>query len=597
MPDGIRGNNGGNKLSESEGTGAKAAEFQGAKAGRVNREAGAPPMAASVRRAIHQPWASGWARVRALMLRTERGPLRPVWGLVHQVLARGVAAYLRRGDARLSVYLRGSLAAGDPVYGFADIDLAFVIPRQSRGERQRIELRWRRLRRRLPTGLRGLFEVLQIYREHDLSAWTRSTPFTQACRSAHVWPTSRERERERRGAERSLVPELAGEWRLLAGPERRPTRPPWNAQHRRIVAWLELQYWWLLCFRTCADPDAVSTRYMCVKLLTEPARVWLWLVCGERIPERRALIRRALREMPEETASLELALRLLDSLDRSAGAPLPTAVSSLVRVSHKIARKLDEDVAQAGFTEVRLVRRGEEGLAAQASSLARVRRALGGHASGSPLPLVDWRARVWSFPPDECFLPVLGAGTDPMLIASAAVSAGRGAYAGFVLDGLLVLPSLRDARLRGVQSPATDPVSFALVEGASTAAFPNVDGWSVHDCARRAVAEHLGWLRAGGHREDRIDELGKLFSAARAALFHASAAEGHPALQITAAATADCLAEVVPERATAVLRAYDAYLAAREDGTAPDQKVTESLREVVSGLPVYLWNGMKKSRG
>ena len=37
--------------------------------------------------------------------------------------------------------------------------------------------------------------------------------------------------------------------------------------------------------------------------------------------------------------------------------------------------------------------------------------------------------------------------------------------------------------------PITDPVSFALMEGAATAAFPNATGWSARDTARRGVAE------------------------------------------------------------------------------------------------------------
>jgi hypothetical protein len=523
--------------------------------------------------------------VRALMLRTERGPLRPLWALAHRLATRAVAAYLRGGDGRLSVYLRGSLAEGDPVYGFADVDLAFVVPSRSSGARETVERRWRRLRRWLPGGAGALLDVPEVYVEDDLVAWMRSPPFTHGCRSTA--PTSRERQRWARGAERSLVPELAGSWRLLAGPERRPSLPARHAGERRMVAWLELQYWWLHCFRTCAGLDPASARYMCAKLLTEPARTWLWLVRGERFRSRRALIRSAARELPEEAAALDLALRLLGSLDRSAEAPLGAAVDSMVRVSRRIAAELDRAAGGAGATEVRLVDGGRDRLAFPASSLTRLRAAVGARPDEDPLPLVDWRARVWSFPPDECFFPSHEHAPDPARIASAANGAERGAYAALVLEDLMLLPAVGKIRLRGVQTAATDPVSFALVRGEPTAAFPEVDGWSAGDCARRAVAEHLGWLRDGGRREDPVDELGRLFSAARAACFAASVRAGDPALHLTAAATAEHLAGIVPGRARAVTRAYDVYRAARQEGTAPDRGATASLREVVAALPAY----------
>ena len=66
------------------------------------------------------------------MVRTERGPLRPVWALAHEALARGAAAYLRGGDSGTSAYVRGSLGTGEPIYGLSDVDLSSSAPTRGR---------------------------------------------------------------------------------------------------------------------------------------------------------------------------------------------------------------------------------------------------------------------------------------------------------------------------------------------------------------------------------------------------------------------------------------------------------------------------------
>src|SRR5205814_3110784 len=106
-------------------------------------------------------------------------------------------------------------------------------------------------------------------------------------------------------------------------------------------------------------------------------------------------------------------------------------------------------------------------------------------------------------------------------------------------------------KLRGIQCPPSDPVSFALVEGKRLALYPNVPGWSAHDCASRAVAEHYAWL-AGGRRDGNVRgwvaaqtpaepapavTLGRLFTAARAGLFLESLSE-KPELALTVPAVA-----------------------------------------------------------
>ncbi len=61
------------------------------------------------------------------VVRTARGPLRPLWAAAYRLIVRSSSAYLRAGARGATVYLRGSLATGEPLYGMADVDLAIVV--------------------------------------------------------------------------------------------------------------------------------------------------------------------------------------------------------------------------------------------------------------------------------------------------------------------------------------------------------------------------------------------------------------------------------------------------------------------------------------
>ena len=165
-------------------------------------------------------------------------------------------------------------------------------------------------------------------------------------------PTARERSRERAGAKRFRLYGAAADWRLLAG----PTLPPpvvVDAEAPRICAWLELQFRRLQAFRARAEPYAAWAPHVCAKLMTEPVRIWLWLVHGERIDGRRALIRRALEVLPDERESLLAALALLDALDGPA--PLQDALDASRGCRGGSRSRVGEEVAGAGTTEVALV--------------------------------------------------------------------------------------------------------------------------------------------------------------------------------------------------------------------------------------------------
>ena len=88
-----------------------------------------------------------------------------------------------------------------------------------------------------------------------------------------------------------------------------------------------------------------------------------------------------------------------------------------------------------------------------------------------------------------------------------------------------------------MKSRTTDPVSFALLDGAPAARFPRVRGWSAADLAERALSEHRAWLRTRRvparpwmPPPPASQPLALLLTAARAALFAQSVARGEPEL-------------------------------------------------------------------
>jgi hypothetical protein len=536
-----------------------------------------------LRRRLPRPPAEATVRaVHRVLLRTGRGPLRPVWRLAHGLLARSVSAYLRGGDPRTSAYVSGSLAGEDAVFGLSDIDLTVVLEDREDLESalRDVSERWRDLGRRLPALRDHVFETPQVYGQAELDAAASHTTLTHEVGSGPVSPSSRERRRELGGAERPGVYGLTSDWRLLGGPDLRPPVPPRDNDELRVAAWMELQFWWLMAFKACVEPAAPWAAHLCAKLLVEPARIWLWLVRGERILDRQALIRRAMVELPEEEEALRLAQRLLSSVTLSPAAPVEEALRSLTRMSARLADAVSPDPETADTTQVRLVHEDPGRLVVRPSSLAAMVGAAGMDGAPVPLPLADWRARTWSLP-DECLAFAPGKATDVSLLAAAALACNDGAYAALRHDGLIVLPSLGGARLRAVQCAATDPVSFALAEGGDHAAFPDVPGWSARDCARRAAAEHLGWLRDEEGREHSAQALGRLLAAARAALFHQSIETGAPELALDAASVVQRLGDELARDA------YEGYRAGRLAGESPPPDLVEAFRRAVERLRPY----------
>jgi hypothetical protein len=386
--------------------------------------------------------------------------------------------------------------------------------------------------------------------------------------------------------------------------------PPDDADYRRLASWLELQFWWRYAFTACVDPRGPRLPYLCVKLVAEPARIWLWLAHGEQLFSRTEALNRALRRLPEEEDTFRRALELHRALSTSPQPPLAEMLPHLVRLSSLIAGELCRQLEPAGATEVQLV-----GAAGEALTDGRLTP-----LNGAPrLPLVDWRARTVPPLPDEVFSLSGADPGDPSALAAAAATERMGEYPVLRAEKLLILPAARakgrshgsepqhgSARLhrvtlRGIQCPPTDPVSFALADGKRAALFPNTPGWSARDSALRAVAEHAAWL-AGGRIDGNVRgwvvaqteatppsavALGRLFTAARAGLFLDSL-PGRPELALTVRAVASMLAGRDRAPAAIVDDAVSTYAAWRTGhAAAPSPQLVEAFATIVAKLPAY----------
>jgi hypothetical protein len=429
--------------------------------------------------------------------------------------------------------------------GLSDIDFAFVAASGGEapgGAADRIRMRWQRLVRVLPAAAL-LIDSPRAYEEAELRDMSGTTALTfgldpdKPDRTAAVYLEDGGLIDRRRALERPGLYGLTADWRRFAGPERRPPVDVPDGQLRRVAGWLELAYWWRWVPSVCVDPSGPRVPSLCVKLVAEPARIWLWLAHGIRLGDRTEVLDRARALLPEEEPAFRGALELQQSLPDSPAPRLAEVLPALVRLSDRIARLIAAEVQAEGVTEVRLA----------------------GAEPAELLPLVDWRSVVCPTSPDELFAPIPGDPGDPASIRAAAVGDERGPYRALRTGELMILPvrTFPNGRLRTLKCRVSDPVLFALVEGKRVAAFPRVAGFSAEHLARRAVAEHRAQLREGTDHS-----LETLWRAARAAVFLQSVEDGDPELPLTASETARRL-------------------------EAPPDLALDALRKVVLDLPAY----------
>jgi hypothetical protein len=536
-------------------------------------------------------------------LRMRRPRLRRLAALAYRGVARAASAYLTWGERGASIYLRGGLGAGDFVPGLSDIDVAIVVSDAGAGAgggAERVRRRWVRLAQMLPP-IRLLFDWPRIYSQGELDDLVGNSAFTYGLddrtelpRRAGYVGDGAKLDRIRMLERPGLYGATAG-WRILTGPDIRSPEPVSSAQLRRIAGWLELQYWWRWAFAACVDPDRPRTASLCVKLVAEPARIWLWLAHGERVAGRADALQRALRLLPEEEEALRRALALERSLHGAPDPPLAEVLPAAVRLSARVAALIGAEIEQEGTTQVRLIPFGPTDLIPPPGT-PRLAESDGDDAPPPLLPLADWRALACPELPDESFLTLRGDPGDPTVLAAAAALDALGPYPVLRASGLLVLPalSLRRTRLRAVKCPASDPLPFALAEGALTATFPDARGWSAWDTARRAVAEHRAWLRQEassvadpGRPENAGRWLGMLLTAARAALFWESVREGEPEVCLTVSAASRRLAGRSSAAGAAAEAGLESYREFALGGRRPDPRAVSATRKLVRDLPPY----------
>lgn len=523
------------------------------------------------------------------MLRTASTPLGRVWSLLYRLVARAWVTYLAWGERGAAAYERAGAGVGDVLPGLSDVDVAIVLqpdPGSPGAATERSRARWQRLRRRWP-GVDLLLDYPRIYEEPELRKAVGSTALTYGLDGPPGAPATRAmaylthpEPDLMRTLERPGLFGTTADWRLVRGPDRKPHEPRRDAQQRRLAAWLELAYCWRWAFALCTEPPGPRAATLCVRTISEPARIWLWLERGEPTASRAEALGLASEHLPEEPA-LERALELQRGLARMPDPPGDRMLPGLVRLSVRIAASVERQLEDADETEVRLA-------GAEPAALTAPFRDVPGE-----LPLCDWRALVCPRLPDESFDRSPGDPADPDAIAAAAAATDHAPYRVLGAEGLTIWPAPQAprARMRAVQCRATDPVGFALAAGGRTAVFPRVQGWSAEDVARRAVAEHRAWLtmvpelRPQFH--GRAGELGRLFTAARAALLRESLDAGDPELAVTARATADSLAERSSGSRTLVGEALGAYRGWAGGGAQPAAGVVAEMTELVRGLPAY----------
>ena len=168
--------------------------------------------------------------------------------------------------------------------GLSDIDVVAVAPEQRGAELLR--QRRARLHARAPWGARPV--TVAVYDEESLAGTVAGSCLTHGFDVRPAAPPAWSLRRSPRASGDSMglrlrpkVPPAPSNWRLLAGRDRRPPAPVPTGQERRLVAWLELQYWWRRAFAACCRPHALGTPYLCVKLITGAGP---YLALGDRGP-------------------------------------------------------------------------------------------------------------------------------------------------------------------------------------------------------------------------------------------------------------------------------------------------------------------------
>ncbi|NNE35556.1 MAG: hypothetical protein HKN13_09975 [Rhodothermales bacterium] len=543
---------------------------------------------------------SGQARpiaryARRIVLRTSVGWIRDLWLIGYRIVIATAVVILRHRTPNAAVYARGSFGvAGNPIPGLSDIDLVIVIPdtdEPTGTAARRPCARWARVSERV-AWLRKLVSV-GGYEDRELADVTRATVFTHdldKARATRALYAGSDPLRDHLTARaKPGIPAPMSDWRLLAGPERRPVRHP-RPDDAWIAAWLDLQCWWRYAFWATCGPTEPHVAYLGVKLVAEPVRILLWLRHGEQIHSRRDALKLGLRLVPEEADSIQAAIRTSERLERSPEAQLPERIGALVRLSSLVANEIAQAALEHGTTSVSLSNHADTSPPALAEHARHLGRIAG--QAIDVLPVADWRARTVPGEPVETMLVLQGvSASDPEVLVAAGSTERPGVVVAIPAGNVLVLPTLdrRGQRrllrgmLRAIQCEQSDPVTFSLLAGNRDALFPEIPGWSALDSARRAVAEH------SAHLADRVakPDLHDLLVAARAAIFLETLQRGEPRLALDGSSICSELGQRGGVAATIASAARDAWRARNSAGVVPDSSLMRELLSVVRALPAY----------
>jgi predicted nucleotidyltransferase len=522
--------------------------------------------------------------IRRLIARSARGPLGPVWRAGYEAAIRAIAWSFLALDRRVSVYVAGSIGRGEPVYGFSDLDVLVVAPADPAhpgARRKHLTRHATRIERLVPGPPRSLLE-LGVCEPDEFRQTVAATVLTRDTPGLLTDPGWRivAALQERPGVGRPIA-----RWRRVAGPERRPVPPPEDRDRRRLDAWLELQFWWRHAFRASLAPAHPAIAHLCVKLVSEPTRAWLWLERGEAVTTRRDVLRRGIEVLPGEERILRSTLEVERTPDRGPPGFLADSLGFLLRITELAASALDSDAAAAGVRAVELVG-GHEDLLVPGESLPE-----------AAVALADWRAVAAPRLPDEALALAPGDPADPVRLAAAARTWRPGILPALRMGRIAVFPSQHydEGMLRAAACAVTDPVSWALLGGERVARLPQLPGWSADDLARRAVDEHGAWLRkpqppvrnylALPDAPPQVLALARLLTAARAGLFADSLAAGEPRLAVAVRAAARCADSA--SLAEAIERAADALGAWYRDRRPCGDAEVEPLRRALLELNAY----------
>lgn len=465
--------------------------------------------------------------------------------------------------------MRGSLALGEAVPGLSDVDLVVVVEADEGAPAaadHRVSGRWRRLARRLP--LLGRLASVTVYEQPELDDAVRGpAPTYRLDDGASLFYDRMELDDPLWLRTRPGLSGPTADWKLLAGPERRPPAVRRERQDERIAAWLELGWWWRHVIVACREPVRPYTANVLAKALAEAARIVAWFEAGERPSSRRmalAAVAGLGRPSDAERRALAEARSALETISTPG---FEAIVPGLADLSARVARAIDRELAPAGYREVRLI---------------------GSPGDRRSVPAADWRAVVIGEAPRALAL-VPGEPADPVAIGNAAGAAGAGELAALRGGDLLLIAPERvwaDGYLRTLACPLTDPVSFALLDGAERARFPDVRGWSVEDLARRALAEQRARLRTPAAGP--ADALAGAIAAGRAALLAQSLQDGEAELRLDPPAVLEGLealdAAVARPAAQIRSRTADGPMQMPDQLDSPTAGAAQALRVAVAAL-------------